>query len=102
MSRSRHARRSLILESATKANGLLPNAIKTDIRPVFQWFREVMRISEQQEGRRSAVVFADVHGVKRTLHGQAEQTLRVCGREIVVFKYERLVVRMSFALPFFK
>ena len=61
-----------------------------------------MRIFEQQEGRRSTVVFVDVHGVKRTLHGHAEQTLRVCGREIVVFKYERLVVRMSFALPFLK
>ena len=35
---------------------------------------------------RADVVFADVHGVKRTLHAYAERPLLVRGREIIVFR----------------
>jgi RNA recognition motif-containing protein len=40
----------------------------------------------QPDGRRADVVFADVHGVKRTLHAYAEQPFCVRGQEIVVFR----------------
>jgi hypothetical protein len=66
--------------------GLPPNTAKTDIRLVFQRFGEVTRIYVQPDGRRADVVFADVHGVKRTLHAYAETPLRVRGREITVFR----------------
>jgi hypothetical protein len=31
-------------------------------------------------------MFADVHGVKRTLHAYAERPIRVRGKEIIVFR----------------
>jgi hypothetical protein len=37
-------------------NGLLPNTVKADIRPVFQRFGEVTRIFILPDGRRSDVV----------------------------------------------
>src|SRR5258708_6204865 len=66
--------------------GLPPNAVKSDIRPVFQRFGEIMRILLQPDGRSADVVFADVHGVKRTLHAYADELLHVRGREITVFR----------------
>ncbi|KAI0255621.1 hypothetical protein BJV78DRAFT_688802 [Lactifluus subvellereus] len=62
------------------------NTVKTDIRPIFQRFGEVTRIIVRPGGTRADVVFADAHGVKRTLHAYAEQLLRVRGQEIIVFR----------------
>ena len=71
--------------------GLRPNTVKADIRPVFQRFGEVTRIIVEPDGRRAAVVFADVHGVKNTLHSYAEKPLHVRGREVTVFrKYTKM------------
>ena len=71
--------------------GLPPNTVKADIRPVFQPFGEITRIFVQPDGRRADVVFADVHGVKSTLHAYAEKPLHVRGREIIVFrKYTKM------------
>ncbi|KAF8492402.1 hypothetical protein F5888DRAFT_1730527, partial [Russula emetica] len=66
--------------------GLPPNAVKADILLVFQQFGEVTRIFVQSYGRRADVVFADVHGVKRTLHAYAEKPLLIRGKEIIVFR----------------
>jgi hypothetical protein len=66
--------------------GLSPNTVKSDIRPVFQRFGEITRILLQPDGRSADVIFADVHGVKRTLHAYADRPLRVRGREITVFR----------------
>jgi hypothetical protein len=44
------------------------------------------RIYVHPNGRCADVVFADAHGVKRTLNAYAEQPLRVRGREIIVFQ----------------
>jgi hypothetical protein len=74
---------------------LPPNTLKSDIRPVFQHFGEVIRIlvhtdgSGAGAGTRADVVFADVHGVKRTLHAYAERPIRVRGKEIIVFRKRR-------------
>jgi RNA recognition motif-containing protein len=71
--------------------GLPPNTVKADIRPVFQPFGEITRIFVQPDGRCADVVFADVHGVKSTLHAYAEKPLHVRGREIIVFrKYTKM------------
>ena len=66
--------------------GLHPNTVKADIRPVFQRFGEVTRILIEPDGKRAAVVFANVHGVKNTLHSYAEKPLYVLGREVTVFR----------------
>ena len=71
--------------TVTLAN-LPQNTFKADIRPVFQHFGEVTRIIVRSGGTRADVVFADVHGVKRTLHAYAEQPLHVRGQEIIVFR----------------
>jgi hypothetical protein len=65
---------------------LPPNTNKTDIRPVFQRFGEVVRIFVDPDGRRADVVYGDAHGVKRALHAYAEQPLCVRGQEIDVFR----------------
>ena len=53
-------------------------------------FSEVTRIFVQPDGRH-ADVFADGHGVKRTLHAYGEKPFRVRGKEIIVFrKYTKL------------
>ena len=71
--------------------GLHPNTVKADIRPVFQRFGEVMRILIEPDGKRAAVVFADVHGIKNTLHSYAEKPLHVRGWEVTVFrKYTKM------------
>jgi RNA recognition motif-containing protein len=66
--------------------GLPQNAVKADIRPVFQRFGEVAHIYLQRDGKHANVVFTDVHGVKRALHAYAERPLRVRGHEVVVFR----------------
>ena len=65
---------------------LPPNTYKADIRPVFQHFGEFKRIFVHPGGSRAESRYADVHGVKRTLHAYAEQPFCVCGWEIVVFR----------------
>jgi hypothetical protein len=70
---------------------LPPNTVRADIRPVFQCLGEITRIFVQPDGRCADVVFADVHGVKRTLYAYAEKLLRARGREIIVFrKYTKM------------
>ena len=64
--------------------GLPPGTLKTDVRLVFQLFGEVRRIFFHPGGRRADVVFADVEGVRRSLHAYAERPLSVRGREILV------------------
>jgi hypothetical protein len=68
---------------------LPPNTLKVDIRPVLQRFGEVKRIFVHPGGRRADVAFADVHGVRRTLHAYAEKPLRVRGKEIIVFRKQK-------------
>jgi hypothetical protein len=74
---------------------LPPNTVKADIRPFFQRFGEITRIFVQQDERHADVVFADVHGVKRTLHAYAEKPLRVRGREIVMFRKYTKIKKVS-------
>jgi hypothetical protein len=62
------------------------NTVEADILPVFNRFGEIAHISVRPQGRRGEVVFADVHGVTRTLHASAEEPLRVRGDEIIVFR----------------
>ncbi|KAF8492385.1 hypothetical protein F5888DRAFT_911301 [Russula emetica] len=78
-------------ESATTTitpTGLPPNIVKTNrhLPPSSSVLARSRVYSKQQDGRRSDVVFADVHGVKRTLYACAEQPLRLCGQEIIVFR----------------
>ena len=66
--------------------GLPPNTLKTDIRPVFQRFGEVKHMIVHPGGRSADVLFADVHGLRRTLHAYADQPIRVRGQEITIFR----------------
>ena len=66
--------------------GLHSNTVKADFRPVFQRFGEVTRIIIEPDGKRAAVIFADVHRVKNTLHTYAEKPLHVRGSEVNVFR----------------
>ncbi|KAI0289132.1 hypothetical protein BC826DRAFT_636595 [Russula brevipes] len=66
--------------------GLPPNTLKTDIRPVFQRFGEVKHMIVHPGGSSADVLFADVHGLRRTLHAYADEPIRVRGQEITVFR----------------
>ena len=66
--------------------GMHPQTTKADIRPVFQPFGEITRIVLEPDRSLADIIFADIHGVKRTLHAYAEKPLRVKGREIFVFR----------------
>ena len=61
-------RRTLPPQTTITLTDLTPNTAKADIRLVFQRFGEVTRILIEPDRKCAAVVFADVHGVKDTLH----------------------------------
>ena len=75
----------------------LPPKTKVDFCSVFQRFGQVRRAFVHSRGRRANVIFADVHGIKRTLPAYAEHPQRLYdrllpatpfmrGQEIIVFR----------------